>query len=112
MLERVSYSEGRPIYIEQNKHDLTGFDKTAPVVDISVPPYVQPDPVKPAEFRYCRGRWMLVHDDIRKTKDKADGSNDCESWLIRSEPYDGFDLGSATGWQVWEGEIVATDVLM
>jgi len=36
----------------------------------------------------------------------------CGSWLLRSEPYDGFDLGGAGGvaWQIWEGEIGSTYV--
>lgn len=53
---------------------------------------------------------MLVHDYIKKSKDETDDTSDCGSWLLRSQPYDGFDLGGAFGWQIWEGEIVATDV--
>jgi hypothetical protein len=73
-------------------------------------PFSQIDPIKPAEFKYCGGRWMLVHDYIKKSKDETDDTSDCGSWLLRSQPYDGFDLGGAFGWQIWEGEIVATDV--
>eukprot|EP00984_Skeletonema_dohrnii_P028459 scaffold18452_cov71-Skeletonema_dohrnii-CCMP3373.AAC.1 len=102
-LDKSRTSEGRPIYVEHTKSDRTPFDT-------EVPKYV--DPIKPAEFRYCGGRWMLVHDYIKKSKhDTYDTSDKCGPWLLRSQPYPGFDLGGAAGgWQIWEGKIVPTDV--
>mmetsp|Transcript_9587 Transcript_9587/g.16316 ORF Transcript_9587/g.16316 Transcript_9587/m.16316 type:complete len:607 (-) Transcript_9587:340-2160(-) len=99
-LDKSRTSEQRPIYVEQTKSDRTPFDTEAPK-------YV--DPIKPAEFRYCGGRWMLVHDYIKKST--YDTSDKCGPWLLRSQPYPGYDLGGAAGgWQIWEGKIVPTDV--
>ena len=106
----LSFSEGRPIYVEQTKSDSTPFDTTVPIFDTTVFPYIQIDPIKGAEFHYCGGRWMLVHDFIRTSRHETNYLSDCGTWLLRSEPHDGYDLGSAVGWQVWEGEIVSTIV--
>lgn len=106
-----SCSEGRPIYIEYTKSDHTPFDEVVPKFNTSVMPYTQMDPIKPAEFVYCDGRWLLTHDYIKKSKNEDDSSSNCGSWLLRSQPYSGFDLGGASGgWQIWEGEILPTDV--
>jgi hypothetical protein len=38
-------------------------------------------------------------------------TSECGSWLLRSQEYDGFDLGGAAGtWQIWEGQIGQADV--
>ncbi len=104
-------SEGRPIYVEYSKSDHTPFEKVVPIFNTSVIPYTQMDPIKPAEFRYCGGRWLLIHDYIKMSMHKEDDSSDCGSWLLRSQPYSGFDLSGAPGsWQIWEGEILPTDV--
>jgi len=104
-----SCSEQRPIYVEQTKSDRTPFDTEVPKFNTSVFPYFEQDPIKPAEFRYCGGRWMLVHDYIKKST--YDTSDKCGPWLLRSQPYPGYDLGGAAGgWQIWEGKIVPTDV--
>eukprot|EP00984_Skeletonema_dohrnii_P027544 scaffold17096_cov84-Skeletonema_dohrnii-CCMP3373.AAC.3 len=110
-LDKSRTSNGRPIYVEQTKSDRTPFDTENTKFNTSVFPYSQLDPIKPAEFRYCGGRWMLVHDYIRKSKHATDDISDCGPWLLRSQEYLGFDLGGAAGgWQIWEGKIVPTDV--
>jgi hypothetical protein len=48
------------------KSNRLPFDNIVPEFDTSVMPFTQLDPIKPAEFRYCGGRWMLVHDYIKK----------------------------------------------
>ncbi len=70
-------SEGRPIYVEQSKADgLSQFDTSVPTFDTSVQPYTQMDPIKPAEIIYCNGRWLLVHDYIKK-HEKVSGNVQC-----------------------------------
>ena len=70
-------SEGRPIYVEQSKADsLSQFDTLVPTFDTSVMPYEQKDPIKPAEIIYCNGRWLLVHDYIKK-HEQVSGNAQC-----------------------------------
>ena len=52
-------SEGRPVYVEQNKYDRTPFDETG-FGDVL-------DPIVPAEIKYCGGRWIFTHKFIRKS---------------------------------------------
>ena len=52
-------SQGRPIYVEQNKHDRepfteTGFDNVR-------------DQKIPLEIKYCGGHWIFTHKFIRKS---------------------------------------------
>ena len=52
-------SEGRPVYVEQNKYDHAPYDEMGFGT--------VRDPIVPAEFKYCGGRWIFTHKFIRKS---------------------------------------------
>ena len=100
--------EGRPVYVEQKKFDRTPFDAKAPSYDPYSGTEINIDPIKPAEIKYCGGRWVLTHDYI--VKSKKEKAEDCP-WLLRSPQTDEFDLLEIYGsWQVWTSGIRDTSV--
>ena len=88
-------SEGRPIYVEQSKSDLTPFDSEAPLN-----PFYNftMDPIMAAEIKYCDGHWIFTHEYIRKSIDafEEDYESDCH-WLIRSPETDVYDVLEVEG---------------
>jgi len=101
------FSEGRPIYVEQNKSDRTPFDASAPFDPVV---HGDMDPIMPAEFRFCDGSWIFFHEYISKSKDGKPDDSGCD-WLLRSPATDGFDLLEADGkWQIWTGVVGETEV--
>ena len=82
-------SDGRPIYIEQNKYNST--------------PYLHK---VPAQIRYCASEkaWVLMHPLIRKSS-LIDYDEDCP-WLLKSSESTEFDLLEVGGdWKIWTGTI-------
>ena len=98
-------SEGRPIYVEQSKSDLTPFDSEAtlhPTYNFTM------DPIMPAEIKYCDGHWIFTHEYIRKSIDafEEDYESDCH-WLIRSPETDVFDVLQVEGKCKYYGDFFA-----
>jgi hypothetical protein len=52
-------SQGRPIYVEQNKYDRKPFTETGWLDKF--------DHIVPAEIKYCGGHWIFTHKFIRKS---------------------------------------------
>lgn len=103
----AQFSEGRPIYLEQNKADRKPFDVEASGWHME--PY---DPIQPAEIRYCKDRWIWTHRYIQK--ETANDSNEREGchWLARSPQTQGYDLRHSAGlkWELWTGIIVQSEL--
>jgi len=60
--------KGRPVYIEQKKSDRSPFDKATPNYNPYHPGRNTIDSIKPAEIKFCGGRWVFSHEYIRKSK--------------------------------------------
>ncbi|KAL7553920.1 hypothetical protein ACHAWF_017444 [Thalassiosira exigua] len=102
--------QGRPVYIEMKKSDRSPFDDTAPEYDPYHPDDRYLESVKPAEIKYCEGRWVFTHEYIRKSKKDKPDEYECD-WLARSPETEGFDLLEIDGkWQVWTGVVVESDI--
>ena len=99
-------NEGRPVYVEQKKiGGRNSFDLDPSPV--GGPSNVSVDPIVPAEIRYCNGRWIFTHRDLRKSRLGLD-SDQC-NWLLRSEATNTYDLLEVSPrWQIWAGDIKQT----
>jgi len=106
--DHISFTEGRPVYVERNKVSGSPYKSTGPTLPQEWPLVSEDFIIEPAEIRYCGKRWIFTHKQILKSNMHED--LEC-AWLARSEETDSFDLLDVSStWELWTGAIQVTSL--